>query len=140
MFIVLKNKIKYLVLLVLVPFLASFLQADDIDFRTFKNTQVFNATQNSTVFFRDLFPENHLVVLVFHSIKCPFSKANKVKMDKELKLHETDSLVVIYVNSNPFENKAGTPLKEIDEFAKNCRCTYLLDRNYFVKKLQKFLL
>ena len=132
-----KNRIYISSLLLIVIGLFSFATDDLLDFSYLAKDKIYELSYQKEKVISDIMTKDKITVLVFHSLKCPFSLSNQPKIDHLWQKYEKDSVKFVYVNCNPFENNPEKLFPETQKFSSKCGCIYLLDREHILKELFK---
>jgi hypothetical protein len=133
----LKNRIHIASLALIALSLFSFKADEYLDFSYYAKDKIYEQSYQTKKIISDILIKDKVTVLVFHSLKCPFSLSNQPKIDHLWQKYEKDSVKFVYVNCNPFENNPQKLFAETQKFASKCGCLYLLDREYILKDLFK---
>jgi hypothetical protein len=131
----LKNRIYISTLLLIVTGLFSFTTDDLLDFSYYAKDKIYELSYQKEKVLPEILNKDKITVLVFHSLKCPFSLSNQPKIDHLWQKYEKDSVKFVYVNCNPFENDPEKLFPDTHKFASKCGCLYLLDRVHILKNL-----
>ena len=102
--------------------------------RSYKSIRVFDYKSNKNYNFNKVLDDD-LCLLVFHSVHCPFNETYASKLDSIYSAHQSDSLQLIYVNSNSAENNKKNTDTLITSFTESHSGFYILDGNRRLEKL-----
>ena len=106
-----------------------------ISARVYRNIKTYDLQTKLEIKFSQLLVDDQLNVIVFHSLTCPFNTVYKTKIDSIHEAFTSDSIRLIYINSNSLENNIKEISPTLNDFVSRTNNSYLLDKSAQLKNI-----